>query len=36
MYPTSGSWASGDRAIVCYAHNPDDSTLPRSVKDSRL
>ena len=36
MYPTSGSWASGDRAIVCYAHNTDDSTLTRSVKDSRL
>ena len=36
MYPTSGSWAGGDRAIVCYAHNTDDSTLTRSVKDSRL
>ena len=34
MYPTSGSWAGGDRAIVCYAHNTDDSTLTRSVKDS--
>jgi hypothetical protein len=34
FYPTSDSWASGDRTVTCYVHRSDDAKLTKSVKGS--
>ncbi|HUQ43781.1 MAG TPA: septum formation family protein [Candidatus Limnocylindria bacterium] len=32
FYPTSDSWASGDRTVTCYAYRLDEAKLTQSVK----
>lgn len=36
LTPTEGSWAQGDRTIVCLIHAFDKQTLRSSVKNSGL
>ena len=30
--PTSDSWGSGDRKVICYAIRSDESLLTKSIK----
>lgn len=34
MYPTTGSWAAGDREMLCVAYLGDGGTLTESVRGS--
>lgn len=36
LYPTTVSWAKGDRSIVCLAIPADDGKLTQSVRESGL